>query len=152
MCPEPFEDAQSLYATASKTNSSVITQVSIIRLRKKDDHKPVDEPYIELTTNENMSGFGGPLIVEQTKSLENLLPKLQKHLVSKDPFLSELNFEWMWNRLYPNMPLSVYAGGHDPLTNKSIWNTRRKARHTLTGNIITALSAADNALWDVRGK
>ena len=42
------------------------------------------------------------------------------------------------------------AEGRDPLTGAAIWGTRRARRHTKTGSIITALSAVDNALWDLR--
>lgn len=144
--------AMSPYAAASKSNSTEITGVSIIRLCSKSDRRPVGEPYIELITNENVSGFGGPLYTEQASSLETLLPLLRKLLIGRDPVSSELNFEWIWSRLHPDKPLSVYASGVDPLTGKTIWNTRRKARHTATGNVISAMGEVDNALWDIRGK
>lgn len=144
--------AMSPYAAASKSSSAVITRLNIIRLRKKGKSGRVGESYVEFTTNGDVSGFGGPLYTEQAKSLVKLLPQLRKHLVGRDPAPRELDFEWIWNRLHPDKPLSVYAKGVDPLTGKAIWDTRRKARHTPTGNIITALSAVDNALWDIRGK
>ena len=77
---------------------------------------------------------------------------LRRFLVGRAPAPREISFEWMWNQLYTGKPLSTYAKGIDPLTGESIWNTRRKARHTPTGNIVMALSAVDNAVWDVRGK
>jgi len=144
--------AMSPFAVTSNSSSAAITHLSVIHLREKDNRKLAREPYVELATNRNVSGLGGPLYAEQAKSLEKMAPQLQKHLVGRDPAPRELDFEWIWNRLHPDKPLGTYAKGIDPLTGKTIWNTRRKARHTPTGNIITALSAVDNALWDIRGK
>ena len=139
-------------ARAAESDPTRITGLDVIRLRQKGKSRPVGEPYVELTTNQGMSGFGGPLYTDQAKSLKTLLPQLRKHLLGRDPAPREFDFEWIWNRLHPGKPLTVYAKGIDPLTGKAIWNKRRKARHTATGNIITALSAVDNALWDIRGK
>ena len=139
-------------AAAAGSGSVKVTGLDILRLREKGRKKPVGEPHVEVTTNGGVSGLGGPLYGDQAKSLTKLLPQLREHLAGRDPKPRELDFEWMWNRLHPGKPLSTYARGVDPLTGKAIWNTRRKARHTPTGNIITALSAVDNALWDIRGK
>jgi len=139
-------------AAAAQTGSVWITVLDILRLRGKGGTRIVGEPYVEVTANGGVSGLGGPLYTEQAKSLAKLLPQLREHLIGRDPTPRELDFEWMWNRLHPGKPLSAYAKGVDPLTGKGIWDKRRKARHTPTGNIITALSAVDNALWDLRGK
>lgn len=139
-------------AAAAQTGSVWITVLDILRLRGKGGTRIVGEPYVEVTANGGVSGLGGPLYTEQAKSLAKLLPQLREHLIGRDPTPRELDFEWMWNRLHPGKPLSAYAKGVDPLTGKGIWDKRRKARHTPTGNIITALSSVDNALWDLRGK
>jgi L-alanine-DL-glutamate epimerase-like enolase superfamily enzyme len=48
--------------------------------------------------------------------------------------------------------LSGYARGVDPIEGTEIWGTTRGGRHSETGLKIMALSAVDNALWDLRGK
>ncbi len=138
-------------ASSASASSAVITGVDVIRIRKKNG-KDRATPYVVLSTSVDVSGYGGPLYDEQARSLEKLLPQLRRHLVGRDPRPRKTDFEWLWDRLHPDKPLSAYAKGLDPLTGKAIWNTRRKARHTPTGNIVTALSAVDNALWDIRGK
>ena len=42
--------------------------------------------------------------------------------------------------------------GKDPLTGATVWGVTRASRHTETGWAITALSAMDLVLWDLRGK
>lgn len=139
------------YATAAGTSATTIAGLDVIRVRQKgrDDR---GTPYVEIATSGGVEGYGGPLYNEQAQSLERLVPQLRRLLVGKDPALREIDFQWCWNALHPGKPLSAYSEGRDPLTTEAIWNTRRKARHTPTGNIITALSAVDNALWDIRGK
>lgn len=127
-----------------------ISHVDVVRLKRKDGK---DGPtYVELTTETGVSGFGGTLMTEQSRELVKLLPPLREILVGKAPLSRELSFEWMWNHLYPDNPLSRYEKGIDPITGESIWNTHRKGRHTPTGLMVTALSAVDNALWDMRGR
>jgi len=143
--------AASPYAVAAEFSSVAITRLDVIHVRKKNGGAGAT-PYVEVATNVGVSGYGGPLYGEQARSLEKLAPQLRRRLVGRDPRPRETDFEWMWDRLHPGKPLSAYAKGLDPLTGKAIWNTRRKARHTPTGNTVTALSAVDNALWDIRGK
>jgi len=139
------------YAATAATGSPAITRVEVVRVRQKgSEHQGT--PYVVLATDVGVEGYGGPLYREQAQSLERLAPRLQELLVGKNPTPQETDFLWMWNKLYPGKSLSAFTEGRDPLTGKSIWNTRRKARHTPTGNVVTALSAVDNALWDVRGK
>ena len=143
--------AFSSYLSATETRSAAITGVNVIRVRKKQD-KGRHDTLIELASNMEVSGYGGPLLDHQAKNLEKLLPQIRKLLVGSESLQRTTDFEWIWNQLYPNNPLVAFAKGLDPLTGKSHWNTRRKARHTPTGSIVTALSAVDNALWDLRGK
>ncbi|MFC2115409.1 enolase C-terminal domain-like protein [Bacteroidota bacterium] len=139
------------FVPACKTNSPVISQVNVIRVKKKSDEDN-SWTYLEITTNNGVSGYGGPLISTQAQSLEKLLPQLRKLIVDRDPMSREIDFEWIWNQLYPDKQLSNFQNGIDPLSGKTIWNIRRNERHTSTGKIITGLSAVDNALWDIRGK
>ena len=143
--------AASRWAAASEPSRVTITRLDVIRVRQKN-RKGQGTPYVEVATDAGVAGYGGPLYNEQARSLEKLAPRLRRHLVGRDPGPHETDFEWMWGRLHPGKPLNAYAKGHDPLTGKAVWNTRRAARHTSTGNIVTALSAVDNALWDIRGK
>ena len=143
--------AFSSYLSAAESRLAAITGMSVIRVRKKQD-KGRHDTLLEISTNMEVSGYGGPFLDHQAKNLEKLLPQIQKLLVGSESLQRTTDFEWIWSQLYPNNPISAYAKGLDPLTGKSHWNTRRKARHTPTGSVVTALSAVDNALWDLRGK
>jgi L-alanine-DL-glutamate epimerase-like enolase superfamily enzyme len=139
------------YLRAAESNSAAITDLNVICVRNKQDQRREDK-FLELATNMDVSGYGGPLLDHQTRNIEKLLPQIRKLLISSESLHQMTDFEWIWNQLYPDNPLSAYAKGLDPFTGQSHWNTRRNARHTLTGSIVTALSAVDNALWDLRGK
>jgi L-alanine-DL-glutamate epimerase-like enolase superfamily enzyme len=139
--------AFSSYLSAAESRSA-ITGVNVIRVRNKQGQGRVDT-LVEVAANLEVSGYGGPLLDHQAKNLEKLLPRIRKLLVGSESLQRTTDFEWIWNQLYPNNPLVAFANGLDPLTGKSHWNTRRKARHTPTGSIVTALSAVDNALWDL---
>ena len=55
-------------------------------------------------------------------------------------------------RVPSRQELESYVAGKDPLTGAPVWGIRRTSRQTETGWVITALSAIDLALWDLRGK
>jgi len=138
-------------AAAADAAAAKITRLEVFRVRQKGStHRGI--PYVEIDTDVGAEGYGGPLYNEQALSLQRLAPHLRRLLIGRDPVPRETDFESIWNELHPGKPLSAYADGRDPLTGEAIQNTRRKARHTPTGNVVTALSAVDNALWDVRGK
>lgn len=139
------------FLSALKINSTVISQVNVIRVKKRSNNNII-VTYLELTTDNNVSGYGGPLLDAQAKSLEIILPQLRKILLGKDPLSQSIDFKWVWNQLYPYEQLSNFKKGIDPISGEKIWNTRRNERHTTTGTVITGLSAVDNALWDIRGK
>jgi L-alanine-DL-glutamate epimerase-like enolase superfamily enzyme len=141
---------QWLSAFGAEAGSPHISRLEVFNIRSKG--KKGGKTYFELATEGGVKGLAGPLMDDQSQALTKLLPDLNKFLVGKDPRQAELCFGWMWAQLYPDKPLSKYAEGIDPLTCEAIWNTRRKNRHTPTGLVICALSAVDNALWDVRGK
>jgi L-alanine-DL-glutamate epimerase-like enolase superfamily enzyme len=136
---------------ACAMNSYSIKNLALVRFREKTDHSNV-WVYLEITTNNEVTGYGGPLFQAQAESLEKMLPQLRKVLTGRDPESLQIEFEWIWDQLYPQNKLSSFQEGTDPLTGESIWNKRRNARHTPTGTIITGLSSVDNALWDLRGK
>jgi L-alanine-DL-glutamate epimerase-like enolase superfamily enzyme len=125
--------------------------VRVFRVREKAESRG-EKRYLEITTEEGVSGLGGDLFQQQPRRLEELSGKLGKLLVGRDPRDRKLDSEWLWRQLYPEHDLEDYAKGRDPLTGKSIWGTRRGSRHTPTGSVVMALSAVDNALWDLRGK
>jgi L-alanine-DL-glutamate epimerase-like enolase superfamily enzyme len=128
-----------------------IADLQVIRVRKKGNAKRIKQ-YLTVKTDAGVIGIGGDLYQEQARRLEELAPRLRTILIGRDPRLTDIDSEWLWKKLYPEHPLEAYAEGRDPLTNAKIWGTRRASRHTKTGSVIMALSAVDNALWDLRGK
>ena len=70
--------------SACKTNATFISQVNVIRVKKRSGEDIV-QTYLELTTNSNISGYGGPLLDAQSKSLEKILSQLHSLLMGKDP-------------------------------------------------------------------
>lgn len=130
---------------------TTITEIQIIGVRKKGGTSGTKQ-YVTVKADCGATGLGGDLLQEQALRLEEQLPRLLALLIGRDPRLTQLDSEWLWNKLYPEHPLTAYAEGRDPFTGWMIWGTRRARRHTRTGGIIMALSAVDNALWDLRGK
>jgi L-rhamnonate dehydratase len=128
-----------------------IAEVGVVRLREKGGSGG-GRPFLKVRTDDGTVGTSGELFQDQPRRLEELAGRLGELLVGRDPRPRELDSQWLWDELFPKRPLSAYAKGRDPLTGEAIWGTRRKARHTPTGSVVMALSAVDNALWDVRGK
>lgn len=110
--------------------------------------------YLEIAGDAGVVGRFGPVGWGIPQRLSEILPEIRKTLIGKDPLDRSQEFQTLWDALYPDHPLSTYADGVDPLTQKKIWGTTRgdKQRHTETGTTIMTLSAVDNALWDLRGK
>ena len=129
---------------------ATIAGLQVVRLREKGGSKI--RSYLEITTNLGARGISGELFQDTPQQFEELAPRLLEALVGRDPNQRELGTVWLWNRLYPDHPLEAFAEGVDPLTGKKIWGTRRERRHTPTGTVMMAVSAVDNALWDLRGK
>lgn len=127
-----------------------VASLQVIRLREKGGKK--SRSYLEITSKLGVRGISGELYLDTPRQLNELASRLSKALVGRDPNESHLNSVWLWNSLYPDHPLEVFAEGVDPLTGKKIWGTRRRSRHTSTGTVMMAISAVDNALWDLRGK
>jgi L-alanine-DL-glutamate epimerase-like enolase superfamily enzyme len=127
-----------------------IAGVQVVQLREKGADK--GRSFLEIATNLRARGISGELFQDTPRQLDELNPRLLDVLHGRDPSQKDLDSAWLWHRLYPAHPLEVFAEGVDPLTGKKIWGTRRERRHTPTGTVMMAISAVDNALWDLRGK
>ena len=127
---------------------SRIKRVSVVRYALPK----VAADHLEIEDVEGRIGVFGTLKWGIPLRLHGMLPRLAPLLVGSDPFDPALGFPVFWDTLFPGRPLEVYADGVDPLTGEKIWGTTRGTRHTQTGLTIMALSALENALWDLRGK
>lgn len=136
---------------AEVASAATVSGLDVISVRDKNGRGPAVS-YLEVTTDIGVSGYGGPLLGVQVGCLKGLKARLRELLVGSDPRSRVLDFEWIWGQLYPGASLRGYENGVAPLTDESIWNTRRAQRHTPTGSVVAALSAVDNALWDIRGR
>jgi len=132
-------------------SAAAITDLRILRVRRKGSTGGTKQ-YLTIETDRGLAGIGGDLFQDQPVRLEELAPRLRTLLKGCDPRATSIDSQWLWNELYPDHPLEAYADGRDPLTGAAIWGTRRAGRHTKTGSVVMALSAVDNALWDLRGK
>jgi L-rhamnonate dehydratase len=130
---------------------SKVSGLEVIRLREKD--KPGNgRSYLEIATDRGVHGISGELFQDTPRQLNELCPRLLKALIGRKLSGRDLDTVWLWKALYPGRSLEAFAEGVDPLTGEKTWGTRRKRRHTPTGTVMMALSAVDNALWDLRGK
>jgi L-alanine-DL-glutamate epimerase-like enolase superfamily enzyme len=137
-------------AAAAATTRTTIDDLQVIRLREKGGTR--SRRFLEITTSDGTRGISGELYLDTPQQLSRLRSKLLDTLVGKSPADRVINTLWLWNTLFTGRPLESFADGVDPLTGKSIWGTRRKGRHTPTGTVMMAISAVDNAVWDLRGK
>ena len=141
-----FLNGKNLYA--GQTKSGKINRIEVVNYKgpkRTDGH-------LEIESNNGKVGVFGTLGWGIPERMKNLLPELSELLINKDPLDRDLEFSTIWEKLYPNKPLDVYAKGIDPLNGQNIWGTTRGGRHSPTGLLIMTLSAVDNALWDLRGK
>ncbi len=134
-------------ARASDGRPVLVRDAEVIRVR--DRNGGATEWYLKVTSESGLRGFAGPLLAEQVAAFPANLRALLAGRDVADP--ETLNFTTLWDRCHPELPLKRYAEGKDPLTGATVWGTRRTTRHTETGWAITALSAIDLALWDLRG-
>ncbi|RMD77296.1 MAG: hypothetical protein D6820_11735, partial [Lentisphaerae bacterium] len=128
--------------------AALIERINLIQFRDSDHAQHYVQ--IELDDRETR-GYGGPLYPGQRDALRQLLPALRRSLCGRDVLDRHYSFQWLWQQCFPEKPLATFERGLDPLTGCEIWNQRRPSRHTATGNMVCALSAVDNALWDLRG-
>jgi L-rhamnonate dehydratase len=135
-------------AGAADGKPVVVRDACVVRLR--DRKGGGTESYLTITDESGLTGVAGPLLTEQAAAVPANLRELLAGRDVADP--KSVNFSTLWDRLHPGHPLTRYADGIDPLTGATVWGTRRATRHTETGWAITALSAVDLALWDLRGQ
>ncbi len=135
-------------ARASEAKPLVVAGAKIIRVR--DRKGGATDSYLEVVSQSGLKGYAGPLLGEQVAAFPANLLELLAGRDAADP--AKLNFATLWATCRPGKSLEDYAQGKDPLTGATVWGTTRASRHTETGWKITALSAIDLALWDLRGK
>jgi len=135
-------------ARAAEGKPLIVRDAKIIRVR--DRKGGATESYLEITGDFGLKGYAGPLLKEQGAALPVNLRELLAGRDAADP--EKLNFATLWAAGQPGKALESYAEGKDPLTSATVWGIQRTTRQTETGWVITALSAIDLALWDLRGK
>lgn len=135
-------------ARAAEGKPLIVRDAKIIRVRDRKN-KGADS-YLEVICDAGLKGYAGPLLKEQVAAVPANLRELLAGRDVADP--EKLNFATLWSECHPGKSLESYAEGKDPLTGAAVWGIKRAARHTETGWKITALSAMDLALWDLRGK
>jgi len=82
----------------------------------------ISQPFIVVTTDEGVEGIHGPVDYRA------------QNLVAVDG-------------------LAPFIAGRDPLENRLLWDVMsRFERHSRAGVMMMAISAVDNALWDLKGK
>jgi L-rhamnonate dehydratase len=127
----------------------IVREAKVIRVRDRQKGGPSDS-YLEITSESGLNGYAGPLLKEQVAAIPANLHEL---LAGRDFAAPEqLNFGTLWAACHPGRTLEGYVDGKDPLTGAPVWGIRRTSRQSETGWVITALSAIDLALWDLRGK
>ena len=135
-------------APAAEGKPLVVRDATIIRVRDRKGGQT--EWYLEITSESGLKGHAGPLVKEQAAAFPANLRELLAGRDAADP--EKLNFATLWGACHPGKTLESYAEGKDPLTGSTVWGIKRTTRQTETGWVITALSAMDLALWDLRGK
>jgi L-rhamnonate dehydratase len=134
---------------AAERQPLIVREATIIRVRDSKDG--VTESYLEIDGDGGLKGYAGPLLTEQVAALSVInLRELLTGRDAADPAM--LNFATLWATCHPGKALESYVEGKDPLTSATVWGIQRTSRQTETGWVITALSAIDLALWDLRGK
>lgn len=127
----------------------IVREAKVIRVRDRQKGGPSDS-YLEITSESGLNGYAGPLLKEQVAAFPANLRELLIGRDAGDP--EQLNFGTLWAACHPGKTLESYVEGQDPLTGAPVWGCKRTSRQTETGWVITALSAIDLALWDLRGK
>jgi L-alanine-DL-glutamate epimerase-like enolase superfamily enzyme len=135
-------------ARAAQRKPLIVRDAKVVRVR--DRKGGATESYLEITSESGLKGDAGPLLKEQVAAFPANLRELLTGRDAADP--EKLNFATLWAACHPGKALESYAQGKDPLTGATVWGIKRTTRQTETGWAITALSAIDLALWDLRGK
>lgn len=127
----------------------VVRDSKIIRVRERNKTGGTDA-YLEIESESGLKGYAGPLLNEQVAAMPGNPRELLRGRDVAEP--EKLNFDTLWATCHPGKALETYTKGKDPLTGAAVWGIKRATRQTETGWVITALSAIDLALWDLRGK
>jgi L-rhamnonate dehydratase len=135
-------------ARASEGGPLLVRDAKPIRVR--DRKGGATDSYLEITSESGLRGYAGPLLKEQVAAFPANLRELLAGRDAADP--EKVSFATLWAACHPGKALESYAEGKDPLTGATVWGVKRTTRQTETGWVITALSAMDLALWDLRGK
>ena len=135
-------------ASAAGAMSLIVRDAKIIRVRDRKDGRT--DSYLEIASEFGLKGYAGPLLKEQVAAVPANLRELLVGRDVADP--AKTNFATLWTACHPGKTLASYAEGKDPMTGAAVWGLQRRTRQTETGWVITALSAMDLALWDLRGK
>jgi L-alanine-DL-glutamate epimerase-like enolase superfamily enzyme len=135
-------------ARAASAKPLIVSDAKIIRVRERKGGGT--DSYLEIAGDSGLKGYAGPLLKEQVAAFPANLRELLAGHDAADP--EKLNFATLWAACHPGKSLESYVEGKDPLTGATVWGIKRTSRQTETGWVITALSAMDLALWDLRGK
>jgi L-alanine-DL-glutamate epimerase-like enolase superfamily enzyme len=135
-------------ARAAQGMAIVLRDAKIIRVRDREGGGT--EWYLEIVDDSARKGYAGPLLKEQVAAFPANFRELLAGRNAADP--EKLDFATLWSACHPGKALESYANGKDPLSGAAVWGIKRNSRQTETGWAITALSAIDLALWDLRGK
>ena len=126
-------------------------KISDLRIILAQNPSGKQASHLQVRTEDGSMGVFGPLNKTVEKEVKAILPQSEKALMGKDAMDTGYGFNYLWNQLLPGKNLEDFSIGTDPLTGREIWGSLRQGRHSDTGNVITAFSALDNALWDLRG-
>jgi len=135
-------------ARAASAKPLIVRDAKIIRVRERKGGGT--DSYLEIAGDSGLKGYAGPLLKEQVGAFPANLRELVAGRDAADP--EKLGFATLWAACHPGKSLESYVEGKDPLTGAAVWGIKRTTRQTETGWVITALSAMDLALWDLRGK
>lgn len=135
-------------AQAAQERPLRVRETKIIRVRDRKGGST--DSYLEITSDSGLKGYAGPLLKEQVAAFP---ANWQGLVAGRDAAAPEsLNFHTLWAACFPGKTLESYVEGKDPISGAPVWGIKRATRQTETGWVITALSAIDLALWDLRGK
>ena len=119
-------------------------------IRVQDPKGGPAELYLEISDESGLKGYAGPLMKEQAAALPANFRELLAGRDAANP--AKLNFATLWAECHPGKCVGKLRGGERPADRRRGVGLQRTLRHTETGYVITALSAIDLALWDLRGK
>ncbi len=84
-----------------------ITAIEVVKYRGPER----TAEHLEISTDAGPVGRFGPLGWAVPQRMQEMSTKLREFLVYRNPLDRTLQFETLFNRLYPGKPLRVYADG-----------------------------------------